>query len=51
MTEKSFLTGEAASELLGIPDDQLDWMLDVRMQALHGDPTLSLESAFRVRRT
>ena len=51
MTEKSFLTGEAASELLGMPDAQLDRLLEVRVQALHGNPTLSLESAFRVRRT
>jgi hypothetical protein len=51
VTGKSFLTGEAASELLGMLHDQLDRLLEVRMQALHGNPTLSLESTFRVRRT
>ena len=51
MTEMIFLTDEAASELLGMSDDQLDRLLETRLQALHSDPTLNLESAFRVRRT
>ena len=49
MTEKSFWTDEAASELLGMPDDRLDRLLDTRVEALRSDP--SLESAFQVRRT
>lgn len=46
MSDKSFLTDEAAADLLGMPDDQLDRLLEARVQALHGDPSLSLESAF-----
>ena len=46
MTDRSFLTDEEASELLGMPDHQLDRLLEARIQALHEDPSLSLESAF-----
>jgi hypothetical protein len=46
MTDKSFLSDEAAADLLGMPDDQLDQLLEARVLALHSDPSLSLESAF-----
>lgn len=48
---ESFLTQEAAEELLAMTDEELDRLLGARVLALHSDPSLSLEASFELKPT